>query len=151
MLRRPRSNTPPSANNVNTENFPPLFKFKSVFPKFVLNYKRENGDEDVNDDFSGEKDVDGDTVDKEGVDGDTVDEECVYEEGVDDGSFHEVDEDISDEYPEEEIVNPEEELRRELNSHIGTYKRTEELHKLGHKRYNLIQDCTWKSTDCRTG
>jgi hypothetical protein len=116
----------------------------------VLNYKRENdrenGDEDVNDDFSGEKDVDGDIVDKEGVDGDTVDEE-----GVDDGSFHEVDEDISDEYPEEEIVNPEEELRRELNSHIGTYKRTEELHKLGHKRYHLIQDCTWKSTDCRTG
>jgi hypothetical protein len=112
---------------------------------------RENGDEDVHDDFSGEKDVDGDTVDKKDVNGDAVDEEGVYEEGVDDDSFHEVDEDISDEYPEEEIVNPEEELRRELNSHIGTFKRTEELHKLGHKRYNLIQDCTWKSTDCRTG
>ncbi|CAB3999173.1 amiloride-sensitive sodium channel subunit alpha-like, partial [Paramuricea clavata] len=100
--------------------------------------------------------VDGDTVDEEGVDGGTVDKEgvdggTVDKEDVDDYSVHEVDEDISDEYPEEEIVNPEEELRRELNSHIGTYKRTEELHKLGHKRYNLIQDCTWKSTDCRKG
>ena len=58
--------------------------------------------------------------------------------------------DISDEYPEEENVDKETKLRMKVESYIGG-KSPEFLTGLGHKRTDLIRECTWKGVDSITG
>ena len=58
--------------------------------------------------------------------------------------------DISDEYPDEDKVGKETKLRMKVESYIGG-EPPDYLHGLGHKQFDLIEDCTWKGVDCIEG